>query len=278
MPYILNKANKPVQVSLGSPEFFDAATCYQTEAEAKQAQRDNCQHETRLGNRSTGRITCADCGELTDELVLVARGLLGSAAAAIRQKLDAPRTLEGLRQAAKGEAVASGAVAAQGISREQLAGLWREINNTCFDDPETPPYVRLAEALSLLPQCSGTPPLPFDEGEVDPKGDGFAAGIDVGEWFNRIEAYGHTAAEAKALRDYLLSCIAGTASTWLPMETAPKDRAVVLRRADGNTGTGFYDDQRFNRKPRPYWKDDRKYLGVDWMRKNEPTGWMEIPR
>lgn len=279
MPYILNAVNKPVHVVLGSPEML-AATVYLTEVEAKQAQRDNCSHETRLGNRATGRVTCAECGELTDELVLVARGLLGSAAAAIRQKLDAPRTLEGLRQAAMSKAYAPSSVAAPGITREQLTELWREINNSCFDRPDVPPYVRLAEALQLLPQFDGVAPLPFSKGDTDPKGDCdiFAAGINFGDWGNRIEVYGNTGAEANALRDYLLNALAGVAPTWQPMDTAPLDRFVLLRRPDGNNGIGRYDAQPYNQRPRPFWDDHRKFLGAAWMRNNPPTGWMEIPQ
>lgn len=211
MVYILNEVNKPVQVTLGSPEMLAASCVYATEAEAKQAQRENCKCETRIGNRATGRVTCADCGQLTDELVLVPRGLLGSACAAIRMKHDAPRTIEGLRAAAFGKAYAPSSVAATGIDRPQLDRLWREINNSCFDRPDVPPYVRLAEALSLLPQSDGVPPLPFSKGDTDKKGDCdiHAAGINVGDWGNRIEVYGSTGAEANALRDYLLAAISG---------------------------------------------------------------------
>ena len=45
-----------------------AANVYMTEEEAKHAQRAACPHNTMLGNSSTGRVFCADCG-LSEELV-----------------------------------------------------------------------------------------------------------------------------------------------------------------------------------------------------------------
>ncbi|HDS1721773.1 hypothetical protein NPS53_09690 [Pseudomonas putida] len=68
MPYILNAVNKPVPVALGSPEMLVAANVYLTEAEAKHAQREACPHQTMLGNSSTGKVCCADCG-LSQELI-----------------------------------------------------------------------------------------------------------------------------------------------------------------------------------------------------------------
>lgn len=68
MPYTLNSANKPVPVAVGSPEMMAAANVYMTEEEAKHAQRAACPHNTMLGNSSTGRVFCADCG-LSEELV-----------------------------------------------------------------------------------------------------------------------------------------------------------------------------------------------------------------
>jgi hypothetical protein len=63
MVWILNEVNKPVEVRLGSVQMFAAANVYMSEDEAKAAQRQLCQHETILGNRSTGRKFCADCGK-----------------------------------------------------------------------------------------------------------------------------------------------------------------------------------------------------------------------
>lgn len=63
MPWILNSVNKPVFVGLGSTKMMDAKECFLTEEEAKAAQVQNCAHETKLGNRSNGRIFCADCSK-----------------------------------------------------------------------------------------------------------------------------------------------------------------------------------------------------------------------
>ena len=61
MPWILNDVNNPVFVRLGSQEMMSAKNCYMTEAEARAAQVELCKHETKIGNRSTGRVQCADC-------------------------------------------------------------------------------------------------------------------------------------------------------------------------------------------------------------------------
>lgn len=65
MPYILHPdSNKPIQVTLGSSQMMAAPCVYLTEAEAKAAQQLVCKHETLLGNRSTGKVFCADCGHV----------------------------------------------------------------------------------------------------------------------------------------------------------------------------------------------------------------------
>lgn len=63
MPWILNEANNPVFVGLGSQEMLNAKNCYITESEAKAAQVEACKHETKLGFRATGHVQCADCGK-----------------------------------------------------------------------------------------------------------------------------------------------------------------------------------------------------------------------
>lgn len=61
MPWILNQANNPVHVGLGSSEMLAASNCFATEAEARAVQVENCKHETKIGNSATGHIQCADC-------------------------------------------------------------------------------------------------------------------------------------------------------------------------------------------------------------------------
>lgn len=63
MPWILNEANNPVLVALGSKEFTDSRNFYLTEQQAKEAQQKECAHETRLGHSGTGKIFCADCSK-----------------------------------------------------------------------------------------------------------------------------------------------------------------------------------------------------------------------
>lgn len=64
MPWIINAANNPVFVGLGSPEMTEAKNCYSAkEEEAQAAQVESCKHETKIGFRATGHIQCADCGK-----------------------------------------------------------------------------------------------------------------------------------------------------------------------------------------------------------------------
>lgn len=90
MPYILNAANNPVPVALGSPEMLAATNVYATEAEAKLAQREKCQHQTMLGNSSTGKVCCADCGTPQDAMspACSAEAILLEAVAVTRQSDD----------------------------------------------------------------------------------------------------------------------------------------------------------------------------------------------
>jgi len=70
---------------------------------------------------------------------------------------------------------------------------------------------------------------------------------------------------------------------WEPIETAPKDGTRILTyRPEGHdwskVGIGDWDDDKYAKKPRPYWSDqNERILGVLWCRKNQPTHWMPLP-
>lgn len=71
---------------------------------------------------------------------------------------------------------------------------------------------------------------------------------------------------------------------WRPIETAPKDRRVMLYRPTHNNAwlltvsAGQYDDDRYAKKPRPYWGSDvERVWGVLACRDNPPTHWMPLP-
>lgn len=70
---------------------------------------------------------------------------------------------------------------------------------------------------------------------------------------------------------------------WQPIETAPKDRRIMLYRptthyAWARIVFGEFNDDRHARKPRPYWNHDRIRLsGVADAREHEPTHWMDAP-
>jgi hypothetical protein len=64
---------------------------------------------------------------------------------------------------------------------------------------------------------------------------------------------------------------------WQPIETAPKDRRILLYWNDIIV-CGHFDDDRYANKPRPYWSNDLKMtFSATQVRRNPPSHWMELP-
>ena len=61
---------------------------------------------------------------------------------------------------------------------------------------------------------------------------------------------------------------------WQPIETAPKDRPIML--ATDRIEIGQWCNDNGNNKPRPYWRRD-SVMGVVYERRNWPTHWAELP-
>ena len=72
-----------------------------------------------------------------------------------------------------------------------------------------------------------------------------------------------------------------TASAWQPIETAPKDGATVLVWSPmfgGRVFFGSWDENRYAKKPRPYWSfNDERVWGTNRVRQEQPTYWMPLP-
>lgn len=74
--------------------------------------------------------------------------------------------------------------------------------------------------------------------------------------------------------------LSGMAAEWQPIETAPKDRRVELwipntwTKGDGRPSHGRWDDDRYARRPRPFWNYDLFHRISD-MRDEPPTHWRE---
>lgn len=68
---------------------------------------------------------------------------------------------------------------------------------------------------------------------------------------------------------------------WLPIEQAPKDRAILLWILCGNSSRpviGWWWGDKHNRTPRPYWTNsDERSLGITWCRTNPPTHFQYLP-
>ena len=65
---------------------------------------------------------------------------------------------------------------------------------------------------------------------------------------------------------------------WQPIETAPKDREILLACPKRGVVRGKWDDNRYAKHPRPYWSHDRERIwGTLACRRDQPTHWMELP-
>lgn len=71
-------------------------------------------------------------------------------------------------------------------------------------------------------------------------------------------------------------------SNWTPISEAPKNKRVLLYRPTAldwsKIVVGKFDDDKYARRPRPYWTHDQEMLeGKNRTRSNQPTHFMELP-
>jgi len=65
---------------------------------------------------------------------------------------------------------------------------------------------------------------------------------------------------------------------WKPIETAPRDRNILLWR-NGRIDIGFWCDDKYAKNPRPYWHSITViFYHRTSQRKFIPTHWAEIPQ
>lgn len=68
-------------------------------------------------------------------------------------------------------------------------------------------------------------------------------------------------------------------SEWQPIETAPKDGTKIMVYCPwfGVCGPAQWDDDRYAKKPRPYWTHWGSGIwGVSRVREDQPTHWMPL--
>jgi hypothetical protein len=69
---------------------------------------------------------------------------------------------------------------------------------------------------------------------------------------------------------------------WQPIETAPKDRRILLYYPEPifngiNMVFGRWDEDEFYKKPQPHWEHDKDRLsGKPAMRNSHPSHWADI--
>lgn len=68
---------------------------------------------------------------------------------------------------------------------------------------------------------------------------------------------------------------------WQPIETAPKDGTVILvypaTWGDRTCSMANYDDDRYAKKPRPFWNRVDDLGRITLSRNNPPTHWLPLP-
>ena len=66
---------------------------------------------------------------------------------------------------------------------------------------------------------------------------------------------------------------------WQAIETAPKDGTKILLACQEQITIGWWDTNKYAKKPRPYWSSIHAYLyGRTWARANQPTAWQPLPQ
>lgn len=66
---------------------------------------------------------------------------------------------------------------------------------------------------------------------------------------------------------------------WQPIETAPKDKEILLFCPFRGVVRGSWRRDEYAKKPRPYWTHDRERLwGIRGTREDQPTHWQPLPK
>lgn len=67
---------------------------------------------------------------------------------------------------------------------------------------------------------------------------------------------------------------------WQPIETAPKDRPVLVHPglwAGRTCSIATWNDDKYAKKPRPFWGRDDDMGRITYSRNAPPTHWMPLP-
>lgn len=69
----------------------------------------------------------------------------------------------------------------------------------------------------------------------------------------------------------------GKAMDWQPIETAPKNRDILVCLAHGIVTVARWQDDRYARKPRPYWQMEWNAHRTLDDRRDQPLFWQPLP-
>lgn len=107
------------------------------------------------------------------------------------------------------------------------------------------------------------------------------------DWYSVGSEYStNDRGEAKIVCEMMNAAFAaGVASVgkWQPIESAPKDGTRILLGYSTHIFTGVWavcgewDDERYTKLRRGYWKHEMHFAGVLAMRSNPPTHWQPLP-
>lgn len=119
--------------------------------------------------------------------------------------------------------------------------------------------------------------------EIDEKALEAAARVEAGYDGNDWVGMSRVARERymDRLRAAILAYEAAKGDGWLPIESAPKERAgwktQIIQLWDGSrVRQGYWEDNRYAKKPRPFWA----YVGSVGRtddRSSQPTRWRHLP-
>ena len=71
---------------------------------------------------------------------------------------------------------------------------------------------------------------------------------------------------------------AGVVDGWQPIETAPKDGSNILLLRGGRCVVGYWDTDKYAKRPKPYWSHDcERIFGTREAKSNPPSHWMPLP-
>ncbi len=83
---------------------------------------------------------------------------------------------------------------------------------------------------------------------------------------------------AKVIKAWNRRAVPSPKAEWRSMESAPKDGSEFLFLLERDAiVVGHWDPDKYARKPRPYWTNQRDFFRTSRARENQPIAWQPLP-